>query len=69
MHSLKISLAEKKLVVMLAADGRYGLRCVCVCVCVCTVACTSIILFNVFNIRSLQQDVEMLCWIIPDKTF
>ena len=22
---------EKKLVVMLAADGRYGLRCVCVC--------------------------------------
>ena len=23
---------EKKLVVMLAADGRYGLRCVCACV-------------------------------------
>ena len=40
---------EKKLVVMLAADGRYGSRSVCVCVCggggACTVACTSIIYF------------------------
>ena len=36
---------EKKLVVMLAADGRYGLRCcvcACVCVCVCVCACVCV---------------------------
>ena len=42
--------------VMLAADGRYGLRCVCVCVCVgaCTVACTSIIFLT--NIIEERKD-------------
>ena len=50
-ESVVLRRREKKLVVMLAADGRYGSRCVCVCVCMrvcvcvraCAIACTSII--------------------------
>ena len=34
-ESVALHRQEKKLVVMLAADGRYGSVCVCVCVCVC----------------------------------
>ena len=47
-ESVLLHRREKKLVVMLAADGRYGLRCcmlcacVCVCVCVCMCVCVSV---------------------------
>ena len=32
-ESIVLHRREKKLVGMLAADGKYGSRCVCVCVC------------------------------------
>ena len=34
---------EKKLVVMLAVDGRYCSRCVRVCVCVCVCVCIVVV--------------------------
>ena len=47
-ESVVLHRREKKLMVMLAADGRYGSRCMCVCVCV--YCC--MYLHNMFNITS-----------------
>ena len=64
-ESIILHRQEKKQVVMLAADGRYGSRCVYVCACVhaCTVACTSIIFImcltlevNIKNIIEERKD-------------
>ena len=43
-ESIVLHSREKKLVVMLAADGRYGSRCVCVCACVCVFVCVCLLL-------------------------
>ena len=50
-ESVVLHRREKKLVVMLAADGRYGSRCVCVCV-VCVCACVCVCVCVYVHIRS-----------------
>ena len=61
-ESITLHRQEKKLVVMLAADGRHGLSCgVCVCVCVCAYVCVHMrmcvyccmYLHNILNILTL----------------
>ena len=44
-ESVVLHRREKKLVVMLAADGRYGARCVCVYLCVCVCICVYVCVF------------------------